>query len=347
MAVESATLRAHSTACPRGKAFYSCVGNHYQGCCSQDPCDLLTCPDDVPVFLGDHDAGGERGLESLVEQSTVGSATASSRPKTDSGVTHTLPGSIVTVTRHTVVFSEAPSSTAAPSDASGSAGPASATGLGGGIPSASTAAGSPTDTSSLADANGAGAGAGISLGGIVGSVAGGLVFGAILVILAIAWRRRRRDQAEAESESAHFQESLRGGDDAEKEHEQHLQQPISAHTTGTQASGDPFAPFGGRFDQDPYRPASGTFEMDGAGMAPVELPAEPASRAKAVASEAAQSYRPYVPPAVPAADPRANLNSIKTDSGRAGYVNHWNQWKALGVDEDRSPVEKGEEHKAN
>lgn len=88
---------------------------------------------------------------------------------------------------------------------------------------------------------------------------------------------------------------------------------------------------------DPYRPASGTFEMDGAGMAPVELPAESAAPSHAPGPQAAQqTYQPYGPAGGPAADPRANLNALKTDSGHATYVNHWNQWKALGTGADKS-----------
>ena len=90
---------------------------------------------------------------------------------------------------------------------------------------------------------------------------------------------------------------------------------------------------------------SSPVEMDGRGAAPAELPAElpaepatpmsPARTCHAVGGAARpHSYHPYSPgcvPNSPAKDPRANLSSIRTESGRAGYVNQWDQWRALGT----------------
>ena len=81
-------------------------------------------------------------------------------------------------------------------------------------------------------------------------------------------------------------------------------------------------------------------EMDGTGIEPVELPADPATPpapAPDAAGALTQAYRPQpcpsqgaAVPEAPPADPRANLGSIRTDSGHVAYVNHWNQWRALG-----------------
>ncbi|KAF4510693.1 hypothetical protein G6O67_002567 [Ophiocordyceps sinensis] len=351
MLAASLAPRGDSAACPRPKTFYSCVGNRFSGCCSVDPCDLLGCPDDEGSSsgassnkLGDRDPGSgdedngsgnnnrggdgdERRLVS--ERSTA----ASSSTRTDSGITHTIPNhNVITVTRHTVVFSEAPSSTVFSTTLSSTPLPSDL------ASTSTTVAPAPPATSSARVDAGAGRpsedveAAGLSLGAIVGTVAGGIVFGVILVVLVVAWCRRKRSQAADADSAAAFQDALGGSNDAEKLHHQ----PMSAHTTG---SSDPFAPFGGRADvpPDPYRPASGTFEMDGAGMAPVELPAESAAPSHAPGPQAAQqTYQPYGPAGGPAADPRANLNALKTDSGHATYVNHWNQWKALGTGADKS-----------
>ncbi|KAL3961951.1 hypothetical protein ACCO45_003474 [Purpureocillium lilacinum] len=135
-------------------------------------------------------------------------------------------------------------------------------------------------------------------------------------------------------------------------------QHMPSHAMGRPANADPFAPFGGRVDRPRNRHPSGPgeyemsgiavsspVEMDGRGAAPVELPAEmpaepatpmsPARTRHAVGGAARpHSYHPYSPgcvPNSPAKDPRANLSSIRTESGRAGYVNQWDQWRALGT----------------
>ncbi|PHH90983.1 hypothetical protein CDD83_2053 [Cordyceps sp. RAO-2017] len=332
--------------CPRGKAFYSCVGTHFRGCCSVDPCHLAGCPDDedeAETASGD----GRRG-SSLSRAEAGGAQTSSTR--TDSGITHTVPNhSVVTVTRHTLVFSEAPASTAAPSSSSSSdpdrvtAGRASsASAASSSLPAApvtsSALATGPGETSAAGDNDVGGGGETPSSGAIVGAAAGALVVGAILVVLVLAWRRRRRDQQGRRAASSLFQDCVGEAKAADKEQPpQPPQQPMSAHTTGTQASADPFAPFGGRFDKDPLRPPSGAFEMDGTGIAPVELPAEPPAAEPSpplsppppAAGQDARPCRPYQPPAA-ATDPRANLNSLETDGGRAAHVNHWDQWRALG-----------------
>ncbi|KAM4059594.1 hypothetical protein HRG_011650 [Hirsutella rhossiliensis] len=345
MLVESLAPRGDSAACPRGKAFYSCVGNRFSGCCTTDPCDLSGCPDDEAREggAGDRDNSNDKSGDGSRRRPPTDENLTASSTKTDSGITHTIPNhSVVTVTRHTVVFSEAPSSTTSSTTTLSSQ---EATPLTSDHAPATTAvAPAPSATSSTrvetsaAGSTKDGEAAGFSSGAIVGTVAGGIVLGVVLVVLVVACRRRNRNRAASEADSAAaFPDGLGGSNDAEKPHgQQQYQPPMSAHTTG---SSDPFAPFGGRADvpPDPYRPPSGTFEMDGAGMAPVELPAEPATPSHALGPrQPRQTYRAYGPAGDPATDPRANLNSLKTDSGHAAYINHWDQWKALGGGGDKS-----------
>ncbi|RDA94172.1 hypothetical protein CP533_6634 [Ophiocordyceps camponoti-saundersi (nom. inval.)] len=248
------------------------------------------------------------------------SSCADARPtRTDSGITHTVPNhSIVTVTRHTVIFSAAPTTTTTDTTLA----PATTTDGESLVPFSTLpltdAAASSTETSGKGVGVGDG-GASVSSGVVVGiAVAGCVVVGAVLLGLffVLGRRRRRRRRREDADAAAAYDHGLGGTDEKEE-------QPMSAHTTGTQASGaDPFAPFGGRADQTPEV----ALEMDGASMAPVELPAEPTKSVRPVTPN--HDYQPR--PVPPAADPRANLNSNKTDSGHGAYVNHWSNWRALG-----------------
>ncbi|RSM16362.1 hypothetical protein CEP52_000205 [Fusarium oligoseptatum] len=123
--------------------------------------------------------------------------------------------------------------------------------------------------------------------------------------------------------------------------------------------------FAGRADRtdDPFRPPSNTYEMDGTSNVPVELPAvkfsdaredprpqfhpqahphtrsqsQPQSQFHSTGSgsgsmNATPSYRHPVQPAGPV-DPRANLNASLRERQQHTYVNHWNQYRALGQDE--------------
>ncbi|KAF4581181.1 hypothetical protein GQ602_007318 [Ophiocordyceps camponoti-floridani] len=278
-----------SSECPRGTTFYACAETDFHGCCAVDPCRTGLCPD-----------GGR---------------------KTDSGITHTVPNhSVVTVTRHTIVFSEAPSSSSAvDSDVltTVSTGETFAFSETAATP-ATIPAVTPRESNPAAKANGLG-NASISSGTIVGLVAGGVVIIALCLLLLIACKRHRRRRRRRRN-NPHDEASL-----PETHEKNHAQQPMSAHTTGTQASGsDPFAPFGGRVD---HQPLNGTFEMDGSATAPVELPAE-TDKTSEPTTKTYRCYRPRSVPDDPAMDPRANLNS-KTDSGHAAYVNQWSHWRAL------------------
>ncbi|PFH61053.1 hypothetical protein XA68_18314 [Ophiocordyceps unilateralis] len=282
--------------CPRGQEFYACGGGEsdFRGCCSVDPCRWSSCPDEV------------------------------SSSRTDSGITHTVPNhSVVTVTRHTLVFSEAPTSTPAEVEATAPV-TTEESSLASTLPATPTVAvaATPTETTAAAAAGGGGDGADISTGAIVGLVTGSVVVVALLLLLLFACRRRRRRRRRRLREATAFDDSLGDGEVKEEP-----QQPMSAHTTGT-SSADPFAPFGGRADQTLHQPRDGTFEMDGSAIAPVELPAEPTTSVKPAPHY--RCYRPRPLPDDPAKDPHANLNS-KTDSGHAAYVNQWSHWRALGA----------------
>jgi hypothetical protein len=69
---------------------------------------------------------------------------------------------------------------------------------------------------------------------------GGAILLAIIVMLAIFIKRRLKSRRDRQSAAA---EDDRGRDDLVEE--KHFPHAISAHTTGTQGSTDPFAPFGG------------------------------------------------------------------------------------------------------
>ncbi|RCI07889.1 hypothetical protein L249_5854 [Ophiocordyceps polyrhachis-furcata BCC 54312] len=253
-------------------------------------------------------------------------------PRTDSGITHTVPNhSVVTVTRHTVIFSEAPSS----STTTAAAAEDTVTTLQQGANVRSSTLSSAPTAGVASSSEGRGGNGASSSSSSSSSVSSGLVVGLVVAgcfvvgiglllgffVLCRRRRRRRRRLLQLQPAADDFHHHGLEPTTGEKEH-----QPMSAHTTGTQASGtDPFAPFGGRADQTPDDDIA--LEMDGATMAPVELPAEPA----------AMSVRPVTPNhhykpsrnAPAAVDPRAILNS-KTESGHGAYVNQWSNWRVLG-----------------
>ncbi|KAI1045612.1 hypothetical protein LB505_004765 [Fusarium chuoi] len=97
---------------------------------------------------------------------------------------------------------------------------------------------------------------------------------------------------------------------------------------------------------DPLRPPPGTFEMDATENVVHELPTATFSDAQANESQtgghaaAGQPDRPfqngpaaaaeYPPATMYPVDPRANLNATLEDRQQKQFVNHWNQYKALG-----------------
>ncbi|KAL7932618.1 hypothetical protein V8C35DRAFT_328250 [Trichoderma chlorosporum] len=334
--------------CLPGTTFYSCEANKFRGCCSTDPCALHSCPDsfgsakDPKDGLDENDGSttSRTRSEEATSTPTDGDGSQQTEPPslsqsiatpkksvtmTDSGITHTIPNnSIVTITRHTTITTGRPSITTpdiidTASATSGTSITTSSTASSEGVPEAS-----PTDntaTASPSETPGVGS---LSTGVIVGIAVGGTVLIAIVAVLVLTMIRRKKRRG-SETDSVLPQDSGRD----EVVEEKHFPHNVSAQTTGTQGSSDPFAPFGGRADQpeDPYPPASGAFEMDGSSAAPIELPAVSASSVGATNRKA--SHLEPVQEA-PRTDPRANLTSLPADDGKPVYVNHWNQYKKLG-----------------
>ncbi|OTA00796.1 hypothetical protein A9Z42_0010950 [Trichoderma parareesei] len=331
------------TDCLPGTTFYSCVANRFRGCCSTDPCALRSCPDGVlfkassdlnggpmpsktqpepdrtkPTPTDDDDQSRQREEESTSSRPTPTSK--KSATMTDSGITHTIPNnSIVTITRHTTITTGRPTTT--PSDTSDLFSPSTTdVPLTGTISATSDITPAPSstnaETTASPSASSSSAASPLSTGVIVGIAIGGAVVIAILVVLGFALLRRRKKQ-QSGSETASVVQQDTGRDEVVED--KHFPQTVSAHTTGTQASSDPFAPFGG----------NGTFEMDGTSAAPVELPAVSAS-SPGPSTHNNKGTRLEPVQEITAADPRANLTPGPADDGKPVYVNHWNQYKNLG-----------------
>jgi hypothetical protein len=158
--------------------------------------------------------------------------------KTDSGITHTIPNSsIVTITKHTVVFSEAPSPSTTSLPESSSLGAPSTTDCSG--------CDEPGESANPQDAD---VGGGITPGAIAGIATSGAV---ILALFAIIWmvsrhRHRHRHREREGSGVSDGDEGMSGMSrvDAYKK--------VTPHTTGTEGSADPFAPFGGSLIQSSH-----------------------------------------------------------------------------------------------
>ncbi|PHH61844.1 hypothetical protein CDD81_7772 [Ophiocordyceps australis] len=291
--------RAGGDMCPAGTFFYTCDTNNFRGCCGVDPCDRPGCPETAHGHISASTDGDET------------EAKATKTRMTDSGITHTVPNSsVVTITRHTVIFTDAPSSWTEPSETpwsrlTASSGSQSSTAV-------SSAEPSKTWSAETDKAHGTGS---MSTGAIVGIAVGALVGASLVAIMIVALMRRRQSR---QSPSPRFdykppklQSYLSDGVAAEKQ---------DARLQDTSASGgDPFAPFGGRIDRDPYRVPSRHFEMDASQSAPVELP-----------SEHYETMAQYAP----ATDPNAVLSSPRTTSGTVAHLGYWNHWRAPGDNQD-------------
>ncbi|KAM0484558.1 hypothetical protein ACHAPX_001984 [Trichoderma viride] len=320
--------------CSKGTAFYSCVANSFRGCCSVDPCDLSSCPDTFGSLKDPKDPkDGDKSIVSMTDEATptpitLSRSTASPKESavmTDSGITHTIPNnSIVTITRHTTIVTGRPSVTT--SSSSDPISTASGTPITESASSASegTSFPSSTDASSAATSSAISGASPLSPGAIVGIAVGGVALIAIIVVTVLTLLRRKK-QRRSEADFDLTQDT--GRDDVVEE--KHFPHPVSAHTTSTQGSSDPFAPFGGRVDksEDPYPLASGAFEMDGSSAAPIELPAMSVS---GPSTNARQPSRLEPVQEVTTTDPRANLTSVPVDASKPVYVNHWDQYKNLG-----------------
>ncbi|OAA49327.1 hypothetical protein NOR_01250 [Metarhizium rileyi] len=313
---------------------YVCDGNKPGGCCSTSLCLLRDYPRNVPKRDNNEDSTVEAPTssnkgktplksepassetsETEAPSSTTETAPLPSDTKTDSGVTHTIPNSsIVTITKHTVVFSEAPSPSSASLPET-----SSRTGLG----TTCSGCNEPSQTTAVEDARNE---TGIAPGAIAGLAAGGAVIIALVVIIWVVSRRRKRER-----ESAGTSDEVTTGSSRVDGYEK-----VTPHNTGTGEFADPFAPFGGRADQPfgPYPPQSEAFEMDGTGVGAAELPANNVSEAP---DTGAASSDDIVSPVTPtaAADPRATL-AAGSGQGQLHYVNQWNQYKAMAEGDAQS-----------
>ena len=276
------------------------------------------------------------------EESTI---TDSLITRTDSGRTVTLRNSkIVTVIRHTKVITGRPppptSSVPEPTIISSRPiqdGPEQ------------TSLPPPAETATTKDSSGSHSGGPLPTGAIIGIGIGGAAIVAFLVIMAIMVKRRFQRRHEDGGAAADSSERDHRFDE---KHSPDLPQHITPHTTGTQTSQDPFAPFGGlylrplrpsnscivcranrhlgRADKEydyPYHPENNTFEMDAADAAPVELPDTSPEMIPPPAMSGAQLVSPVADSGP--TDPRANLNSLGSEDGTPKYVNHWNQYRGM------------------
>ncbi|KAF7562752.1 hypothetical protein G7046_g1377 [Stylonectria norvegica] len=323
--------------CPPDKNLYYCSGAGYT-CCSVNPCENYECPDDHEekgtgssstegdgasisstagaVFITSSDDWPPTTItfpDTTTDSDTMTSAAMTSEAMTDSGTTRTIPNnSRVTVTRKTTIVTDKTPT-----------------------PQPST---TPTESylrATIGTPMGRRGGGGFSTGAIAGAAVGGVVVLTTLALIFVFLRRRRR-RSKGLGRSRSNATSTGRRSSAEKKT---APQTMSAHTTGTQESGDPFAPFGGRIDRpnDPLRPPSGTFEMDATSSVPVELPAT-----NETVSPVSPRPGPHPPDENPPhqragpADPQANLNASLTDRRQNNYVNHWNQYRSLGQEDRRN-----------
>lgn len=168
----------------------------------------------------------------VMEESTISRGLTT---KTDSGRTVTVPNDeVVTVTRRTTIVTDKPPSlTIIPTETTLPPGPPS---------DQTTTSAAPTESGTSVESGGAPPATGLFIG--VG--VGGAALVAFFVIAAIIIKRRWKKRHEDGAATMRNEEDFGVGDRDEK----YFPQQMSAHTTGdtqaTQASGDPFAPFGGR-----------------------------------------------------------------------------------------------------
>ncbi|KAG5975179.1 hypothetical protein E4U58_001807 [Claviceps cyperi] len=201
------------------------------------------------------------GAYSSSSRSTSPLPSPSPARKADSGVTHTIPNSsLVTVTRHGVVFSESPSSEKA----------AASRGLCSTCAPTSTFTSSPsTDVSERGSPSAEAIAGAATAAAIIIIIIIILSIGKSELILVFVLRRRKKHRASCDASEAETLGSDSGATGSEKSNS--LKDAFSF----SRMSKDPFAPFGGRADNPdyPYRPSTGTFELDGVAITVVELPA--------------------------------------------------------------------------
>lgn len=222
-----------SNLCPLGNSYYSCESSKFRGCCATDPCTLLNYPRDKILHQDPDDVAVESSTDL---ETSIASTEKTSKTKTDSGVTHTIPNnSIVTVTKHTIVFSEAPSSTPISSGIESGNGDNSSNAS----PTMSDLPPIQTDSHRITDNK-----HGVSSSAIVGAAIGGISIMAIVVVLVFWWKRKVKHQDL--SSTSHDDSHDIGRSQAVDVDEKYFPTHVSPQTTGTKANSDPFAPFGGK-----------------------------------------------------------------------------------------------------
>lgn len=247
--------RRDDTACGDKQYFWVCHSGKFRGCCTEDPCGLGYCLDGKEEYLSSKHAASTSSIKFRTASSTLTSSndddggtiteteteteTEEERPTktmTDSGTTHTIPNNDrVTVTKHTLIVTDkAPSRTPTPTVSSSSVLDST------GVPSSGATRVVPSETASASGGSPEdNAGSSFSTGAIAGAAIGGVIALAIIAILIVVFHRRRRHARRYSQDSMNNIGENGSGEKAYFE-------AMSPHTTGTQGSGDPFAPFGGQ-----------------------------------------------------------------------------------------------------
>ncbi|KAL2685184.1 hypothetical protein Neosp_006280 [[Neocosmospora] mangrovei] len=335
--------------CDAGVTYWYC--SQWAGCCDYDPCisggrcifldmetslaefiteseqktktGMITSTITRPTTTADEDL--EWSTISIEESTQTDDETATetdmeesaSKSMTDSGTTRTIPNpNKVTVTKHTLIITDrTPSFLPEVSTIS-----SSWVDEGTWPTSGSTGIGPPAQTNGSDPFAGDEGDSPLPTGTIVGAAVGGAAALAILAVLVFSLLRRRRLNQD--------NSGMADGGDNNGEKNQWLGYGVSPHTTGTREDHDPFAPFG--VTPEKILAHSFTHRLN-------HRPApqsQPRSQFHSTGSMSAtpSSYGHPVQPAGPV-DPRANLNASLRERQQHTYVNHWNQYRALGQDE--------------
>ncbi|OBS27221.1 hypothetical protein FPOA_01163 [Fusarium poae] len=274
------------------------------------------------------------------EPSSLASRTVSPTTMTDSGTTRTVsnPHRVTVTNKKTIYTSLGPSTPSGFITSVTSAGTDQLPFPTGSFESASVSFPTETGTPSAHLGEDSSKNGSPSVGLVVGAAIGGIAFLGLVVGAVIYIRRRRAKNIEFPNTPYYLEE---------KGEKSYLSRILSRKST--RRSQDPFAPFGGRIDRvdNHLQPPSGTFEMDGTDNVVHELPAvtyddgnekesHPGSHAAANSTTGHTAVSGYsAQTAYPTAtgsciDPRANLNATLEDRQQQQFVNHWNQYRALG-----------------
>ncbi|KAG5948028.1 hypothetical protein E4U60_002441 [Claviceps pazoutovae] len=304
-------MATESIICPPGYGYNDCEEDY--SCspwvfCSQIPATTSTARTLMSTIKSPEASSSLSSSSSSSSPSPAPAPAPSPSPsparETDSGVTHTIPNSsLVTVTRHGVVFSKSPSATSP--------------GLCSTCAPTSTFTSSPsTDVSERGSP---------SAGAIAGAATAAAIIIIIIIILSIGkselilvfvLRRRKKRRGSCDTSEAETLGSDLGATGSEKLN--------SLKDAFSRMSKDPFAPFGGRVDKPdyPYRPSTGAFELDGVAITVVELPAtsvpEVSNPVKTAATALDKASEPdTVKTATTAPDEASKADTVKTALDKA------------------------------